>query len=114
MLEKIKRNTFNHFKYLPEAVGFSVKTDQALTVINCRLGSSMFNIVCGNYYTKKVQRVVNGFKGQPFAWWISPSIKSKALSQKLLEHGFITETEERVMLCDLTNFESSNNQLIRK
>jgi len=113
MLEKIKQNTFGHFKYLPEAAGFSVKTDQALTIINCGLGSSMFNIVCGDYHAEKVQSVVNEFKGQPFAWWISPSIESKTLSRKLLEHGFITETEERAMLCDLTNFESRNNQLIR-
>ncbi|WP_395462986.1 GNAT family N-acetyltransferase [Wolbachia endosymbiont of Cantharis cryptica] len=110
MLEKIKQNTFSHFKYLPEAVGFSVKTDQALTIINCGLGSSMFNIVCGDCHAEKVQSVINEFKGQPFAWWI---IESKALSRRLLEHGFITETEERAMLCDLTNFKSSNNQLIR-
>jgi hypothetical protein len=113
MLEKIKQNTFGHFKYLPEAAGFSVKTDQALTIINCGLGSSMFNIVCGDYHAEKVQGVIDEFKDQPFAWWISPSIESKALSRKLLEHGFITETEERAMLCDLTNFESRNNQLIR-
>ncbi|NUX01366.1 hypothetical protein GO685_02435 [Wolbachia endosymbiont of Madathamugadia hiepei] len=113
MLEKIKQNTFGYFKYLPEAAVFSVKTDQALTIINCGLRSSMFNIVCGDYHAEKVQGVIDEFKGQPFAWWISPSIKSKALSRKLLEHGFITETEERTMLCDLTNFESGNNQLIR-
>lgn len=110
MLEKIKQNTFGHFRYLPEAAGFNVKTDQNLTIINCGLGSSMFNIVCGNCYTEKVQNIVNEFEGQPFAWWI---IESKILSRKLLEHGFITETEERAMLCDLTNFESSANQLIK-
>ncbi|MCM1002065.1 hypothetical protein [Wolbachia pipientis] len=54
MLEKIKQNTFGHFKYLPEATGFSIKTDQALTIINCGLGSSMFNIVCGDYHAEKV------------------------------------------------------------
>lgn len=110
MLEKIKQNTFVHFRYLPEAAGFNVKTDQNLTIINCGLGSSMFNIVCGNCYTEKVQNIVNEFEGQPFAWWM---IESKILSRKLLEHGFITETEERAMLCDLTNFESSANQLIK-
>ncbi|GFR02849.1 hypothetical protein TNCT_629881 [Trichonephila clavata] len=98
MLEKIKQNTFGHFRYLPEAAGFNVKTDQNLTIINCGLGSSMFNIVCGNCYTEKVQNIVNEFECQPFAWWI---IESKILSRKLLEHGFITETEGRAMLCDL-------------
>ncbi|MGL9717474.1 MAG: GNAT family N-acetyltransferase [Wolbachia sp.] len=110
MLEKIKQNTFGHFKYLPEAAGFSIKTDRTLTIINCGLGSSMFNIVCGDCDTEKVQSVIDEFKGQPFAWWI---VESKALSKKLLEHVFITETEECAMLCDLTNFESSDNQLIR-
>ncbi|WCR58001.1 GNAT family N-acetyltransferase [Wolbachia endosymbiont of Ctenocephalides felis wCfeJ] len=116
MLEKIKQNTFGHFKYLPQAAGFRVKVDHTLTIINCGLGSSMFNIVCGDYRTgleEKVQSVMDEFRGQPFAWWISPSTKSKALSRKLLEYGFITETEEHAMLCDLTSFESSNNQLIR-
>ncbi|MGL9717824.1 MAG: GNAT family N-acetyltransferase [Wolbachia sp.] len=110
MLGKIKQNTFGHFKYLPEAAGFSIKTDWTLTIINCGLGSSMFNIVCGDCDTEKVQSIIDEFKGQPFAWWI---VESKALSKKLLEHGFITETEERAMLCDLTNFKSSDNQFIR-
>mgnify|MGYP001756760830 FL=1 len=53
MLEKIKENTFNHFMYLPKLLGFTIEIHSDFTIINCRLGSSMFNIVCSN-------NIVNG------------------------------------------------------
>ena len=34
---------------LPKASGFPVTHDGALTIINCGLGSSMFNIVHGGF-----------------------------------------------------------------
>ncbi|WP_341808038.1 GNAT family N-acetyltransferase [Wolbachia endosymbiont (group E) of Neria commutata] len=119
MIEKIEQNIFGHFKYLPEAAKFSVKTDQDLTIINCGLGSSMFNIVCGipieqDNFNRTIQNVINEFKGQPFAWSISPSALSEVLSKKLLECGFIIEATEHAMLCDLTNYEDNKydtNQL---
>lgn len=45
MIEKIERNIFGHLKYLPRLFRFNVQKNNLITVVNCELGSPMFNIV---------------------------------------------------------------------
>lgn len=45
---RVEENLVGHFKYLPQALGFSVTESVEGTLINCGLGSSMFNIVCAS------------------------------------------------------------------
>lgn len=111
MLHKIEQNALGHFKYLPEIAGFSVTEDGGLTVINCGFGSSMFNIVVGggdDVSDERIQSIISEFQGQPFAWWVSPQTRSKELSLKLLAHGFVIETTEYAMLCDLSHFNAAS------
>lgn len=110
MIEKIEQNTFGHFKYLPKLAGFSVNQNTVPMIINCDLGSSMFNIACGvldgeHELDQKIQHVISEFNGQPFAWWMPSSAQSGVLHQKLLEQGLIIETTEYAMICDLNDFE---------
>lgn len=110
MISKIEKNALGHFMCLPKAAGFSVTHDGALAIINCGLGSSMFNIAYGGCEAEsadsnqKIQKVIDAFNGQPFAWWVPPSAHSRELTQKLLEYGFSVEAAEHAMLCDLNDF----------
>ena len=113
MLEKIKENTFNHFMYLPKLLGFTIEIHSDFTIINCRLGSSMFNIVCSNNIVngnEEIESIVNTFKNQSFAWWFSPLIQSKIADEIFIENGFVVEAQEHAMLCKLDHFEVKNKQ----
>lgn len=48
----IKQTVFEHFKYLPRLLGFNVRENERLNIVNCGLGSSMFNIVCNTHLEK--------------------------------------------------------------
>lgn len=48
----IEQTIIGHFKYLPQLLGFDVRESERLNVINCKLGSSMFNIVCNTHLEK--------------------------------------------------------------
>lgn len=110
LLMRVEKNIYRHFKYLPELAGLSIKKYDSITIINCMLKSSMFNVVYGAPDSKnsdndqKIIDVKNQFCEQDFAWWIGPSAQSIIFKQKLLAHGFIVETNEYVMLCDLDAF----------
>jgi ribosomal protein S18 acetylase RimI-like enzyme len=51
-VEIVEKNTFGHFRYLPELLGFSVGHYDDITFINTGLYSSMFNIVCDTHLEK--------------------------------------------------------------
>lgn len=116
MISKIEQNALGHFMYLPKAAGFSLITDGALTIINCGLGSSMFNIAYGRLecesadFDQKIQNIIDVFNRQPFAWWVPPSARSPELTQKLLALDFAVEAAEHAMLCDLNDFECSGRE----
>lgn len=104
----MESNAFGHFEYLPSLLGFSVRKDKAITVINCGLGTSMFNIVCNTCLPQAIhhvegciQDVVEEFDRQPFAWWLGPSSQPLHLGEKLLDYGFVKETTEHAMICEL-------------
>lgn len=49
MIEKIEQIAFGHFQYLPKLAGRNVHKSEILTIINCGLESSLFNIVCDTH-----------------------------------------------------------------
>lgn len=113
---EIEQNTFGHFKYLPDFLGFPVeKTDDTLT-INCGLGSSMFNIVCDTKFQQdqldfSINRLTIQLQGQPFACWLGPSTTPKNLKQILPHYGFISETTEYAMMSHNPGEISTKNSL---
>ena len=110
----IEQNAFRHFQYLPKVLGFKVSEDDETKIVNCGLESSMFNIACSTSLTEvtdldlKIKDIVHEFNDQLFAWWVGPSASSRELSQKLLEQGFVVETTEYAMLCDLSGLPASS------
>ena len=115
MLRIIEQTALGHFKYLPEKLGLAVTNYRDLSIINCGLGSSMFNIVFGSLDSdvlkEDIQNVINQFKGQPFAWWINLSEYSSDLSALLKEAGLKIETKEYAMILDLDLLENNTNQI---
>lgn len=107
MIELIEKMHLGHFEYLPRILKFPIMHHQELSVIHCGLGSSMFNIVFGGIKAptkEKVDTVIRLFKQQPFAWWIPPTQTNIGLKETLLDLGFIKESEEHAMLCDLQTY----------
>lgn len=103
---QLEQNLFAKFRYLPQKLGFKIANVQGVTIINCSLQTSMFNIVCDaelqeHGLTDSIQKIIEDFKGQPFAWWLGPSHTPKTLGHFLQQIGFIQETTEYAMLCDL-------------
>jgi ribosomal protein S18 acetylase RimI-like enzyme len=107
MIYKIEQTALRHFKYLPERVGFPIIQNEEMTLINCGLGSSMFNIVFGapGDSGQQVLSVIDEFRDQPFAWWIPPTQHSDKLSEHLTQKGFVVEAAEHAMICDLAAVE---------
>ena len=110
MIEHIERTTIGHFKFLPEKLGLSVVSTHGTTIINCGLGSSMFNICYDsldsdeNTWSLYAQNIVSHFNGQPFAWWVPESKRSLKLSHFLESVGFIKETIEHAMVLELSAY----------
>jgi ribosomal protein S18 acetylase RimI-like enzyme len=98
---------FRHFKYLPLLGKYNVTEINGLTIINCALGSSMFNIVCGQMDSglvnldAELKKIISKFKDQPFAWWLPPAQYPAELIRAYESNGFIVEAPEHAMICDL-------------
>jgi len=101
----IEHNHLSHFTYLPKKLGFDVLKVDGVTVINCRLKTSMFNIVYGS--PKKtaslISQIKRDYNHQPFAWRIPPSEHDDNTTTLLIENGFVIDTIEHAMICDLSN-----------
>ncbi len=118
-LSTIEQNHLSHFAYLPKNLGFDVHEIYGVTVINCALKTSMFNIAYGapQDATSGIDQIKRSYKGEPFAWWIPPSAHNPNTTKALLENGFIIETIEHAMICDLNNvasFEQKTDLMIRQ
>jgi ribosomal protein S18 acetylase RimI-like enzyme len=102
----IEQNHLGHFAYLPKTLGFDVHKMQNVTIINCGLHSSMFNIVYGRPENPSkiddIKYIKESFNGQSFAWWVPPSIHTPAFTKALLGNGFVIEAIEHAMICDLS------------
>lgn len=48
-LSNLEKTVTGHFKYLPQLLGFDVRESERLHIVNCRLDSSMFNVVCNTH-----------------------------------------------------------------
>ena len=114
MRDKVEELTLAHFKYFPEILGFKTNKLQSLEIINCGLGSSMFNIAFGRT-DLEIQNIINNFNSQAFAWWIPPSAQSPSITKSLKQSGFIIEADEEIMLCELEsveiNYQENNLQI---
>ncbi len=116
MLNRIEDTALKHFAFLPECVGFAPKENNGVTLINCGLGSSMFNIAFGGLQSPKqnwphdIQNVIQEFKGQPFAWWVPHSVYQAELGSELENMGLKIETTEHAMICELDSFHDTQQQ----
>lgn len=118
-LNKVEQNHLGHFAYLPKNLGFDVHEMNGVTVINCALKTSMFNIAYGapQDVNSGIDQIKQIYKGKPFAWWIPQSEHSMGLTKALIESGFMIETIEHAMICDLINvssFEQKTDLMIRQ
>lgn len=99
----------SHFKALPQALGFDVEARAGVTYIPCHLGTSMFNVAFGvpdhGDLPGELARAKPLFQGQPFAWWVPPSLATDALAQEFLAAGLHKEAPEHAMIRDLSDFE---------
>lgn len=103
-LKIVEQNHLEHFMFLPKNLGFDVCIINQVSIINCGLNSSMFNIAYGA--GEHISNIKKAFKGQSFAWWIPPSQHDYNLTQNLLKNDFILQTVEHAMMCDLININS--------
>lgn len=105
-LETIEKNHLGHFAFLPRKLGFDVTEINGVTVINCDLKTSMFNIAYGSPKSLKISDTINQIKqvfvNKPFAWWIPPSDYNPKVTKSLLQSGFEIETTEHAMICDFS------------
>jgi ribosomal protein S18 acetylase RimI-like enzyme len=101
----------DHFQSLHRMVGFPVSEKDGVKIINSGLGTSMFNIIYGcfnspeNVWDLEIQNVIAEFKGQPVAWWIPNSNAHSKFIENLKKVGFVVETDEVAMQCDLSDIQ---------
>lgn len=117
-LRMVEQNHLGHFEYFPKSLGFDVSEINGVAVINCGLKTSMFNIAYGapNDFTTAIDQIKQAYKGQPFAWWIPPSEHNSSLTKALIEKGFVVETVEHAMICDIKDsisFEQKTDLMIK-
>lgn len=114
-LGTIEQNHLGHFEFLPKELGFDMHEIDGVSIINCGLGSSMFNIVYGvpikDYDLEDIiAKIKDIFAGQPFAWWVPPRFTNPKLRETLLKAGLIIETIEHAMICNLADISSLEKQ----
>ncbi len=101
-LKVIEENHLGHFAYLPTRLGFEIREINGVTVINCRLKSSMFNTVYGSpkslNISDSIEEIKSAFSGQPFAWWVPPTDYKQDVTEILLQSGLEIETNEHAMI----------------
>lgn len=103
LVKTIERNHLGHFAFLPKHLGFDVREVDGVTIINCGLKTSMFNIAYGSPQVSMdaICKIKQAFNGQPFAWWVPPSQHNPSITEELFRNGFVCETVEHAMSCNL-------------
>lgn len=103
-IKVVEENHLGHFVYLPKLLGFDILNLDGVTIINCGLKSSMFNIAYGSPRSVKIldsiEKIKKAFAGKPFAWWIPPNDYKQEFTETLLQSGFEIETTEHAMICN--------------
>lgn len=118
LLKIVEKNHLGHFKFLPQKLGFEVyEMKKGVTMINCMLKTSMFNIVYGlpkslDNFSDFINEIKEIFTNQPFAWWVPSSRKDAKATENLIKAGFVVEAPEYVMICDLNKYSKATNNKI--
>lgn len=106
-LKIIEDNHLGHFIYLPEKLGFPITESHGVTVINCGLKTSMFNMAYGSPKSLDIKDTIEAikaqFSGKPFAWWIPATDYHQAITHAMLQSGLNIETIEYAMIAKLEN-----------
>ncbi len=107
-LNIIEQNHLGHFTFLPKKMGFEVHQIDGVTIMNCGLKTSMFNIAYAlpkdvHQITSFIEEIKKKFHHQPFAWWIPPNHHHPQMTKAFLEAGFIMETTEHAMIINTTD-----------
>lgn len=103
----VESNHLGHFTFLPKILGSELIDKNGLTIVNSKLGSSMFNIVYGsllcdeNNMNQTLKNIIDIYQSQPFAWWIPHTEYNSVFTKFLLQNGFTNEVVEHAMICDL-------------
>lgn len=117
-LRELEQTHQRRFEYLPKVLGYEVvESTEGVFTLACLLGSSLFNIVYGRPFQQsfldpiseqsweaEIHKVMQIFKGQPFAWWVPPSQKHPDFTKALLKANFIQEANSEAMFCALSTF----------
>lgn len=105
-----EKNLFSKFTYMPEILGYKIKEDNSVRIIDCNLKTSMFNIACNTRFAEydldnKIRYVIEQYNGSPFAWWVGPTDTPSNLQDRILKAGLEKETDEYAMFCNLSDFQ---------
>lgn len=118
---KAEANLFESVTYLPKKFKYDYFEDKFIRLVNCGYDTSMFNIVCKTNLVDdielKIDKIIEKYEGQPFAWWLGPSDRPENIGDVLAKCGFIKETNEYAMFCDISNnapFELDRNIVIKQ
>ena len=63
-LKIIEENHLGHFAFLPKLLGFDIREINGVTLINCGLKSSMFNIAYGSPKSLKISDSIDEIKNE--------------------------------------------------
>lgn len=98
---------WGHFAALPKILDMPISENETIKKINCGLDTSMFNVAYGSLTAdqhtldQEIENVISYFNGQHFAWWIPNSNDHPQCVKRMQEYGFVRETNEIAMRCDL-------------
>ena len=108
LLKIVGQNAQGHFTFLPQTLGFKVYPWAGVSITYAGLGTSLFNIAygspadgAGDSLKSIIHQVKDAFEGQPFAWWLPPGQQRPELTEALREEGFVVESLEQALVCDL-------------
>ena len=116
-----EENLFESITYLPKKFKYDYFEDKFIRIVNCGYDTSMFNIVCKTNLADdielKIDKIIEKYDGQQFAWWLGPSDRPENIGDVLAKRGFVKETNEYAMFCDIHDnalFELDHNIVIKQ
>ncbi len=94
-MNKLEKTVTGHFKYLPQLLGFDVRESERLHIVNCRLDSSMLNVVCNTHLEKWAKNLQDV---QCFEEGLTPLGKSDPASSYLYGEDFVRKKIQEVIV----------------
>ncbi|MEI6628404.1 MAG: GNAT family N-acetyltransferase [Alphaproteobacteria bacterium] len=89
-LSNLEKTVTGHFKYLPQLLGFDVRESERLHIVNCRLDSSMFNVVCNTHLQEWA-------KNQHNVEYFDSSYKAISRGFYIYDEGFVRKKIQEVI-----------------